>query len=101
MKFARLAGIFGKVSAFCELDLTVQGARGLSGSWSDAGGFWSQIDRILGDALALAARVLYCSHSMESENGGLLWLATAEAYEKGLERPTWLDSWSLVDSGFL
>ena len=45
------------------------------------------IDRILGDSLAFAARALYCSHSTEPENGALLLLATAEAYEKGLERP--------------
>ena len=49
------------------------------------------IERILGDSLALAARALYCSHSTEPEYGALLLLATAEAYEKGLERPTLLD----------
>ena len=49
------------------------------------------IERILGDSLALAARALYCSHSMEPENGALLRLATAEAYEKGLDRPTLLE----------
>ena len=45
------------------------------------------MDRILGDSLAFAARALYCSHSTEPVNGALLLLATAEAYEKGLERP--------------
>ena len=45
------------------------------------------IERILGDSLAFAARALYCSHSTEPVNGALLLLATAEAYEKGLERP--------------
>ena len=49
------------------------------------------IDRILGDSLAFAARALYCSHSTEPEYGALLLLATAEAYEKGLDKPTLLD----------
>ena len=52
------------------------------------------IDKILGDSLALAARALYCSHSIEPENGALLRLATAEAYEKGLDRPTLLEEGS-------
>ena len=45
------------------------------------------IERILGDSLAFAARALYCSHSTEPVIGALLLLATAEAYEKGLEGP--------------
>ena len=45
------------------------------------------MDRILGDSLAFAARALYCSHSTEPVTGALLLLATAEAYEKGLEMP--------------
>ena len=45
------------------------------------------IDRILGDSLAFAARALYCSHSTEPVIGALLLLATAEAYEKGLDGP--------------
>ena len=61
--------------------------RGLSGSWFEAGGFWSLIDRILGDSLAFAARALYWSHSTEPVKGTLLLLATAVAYEKGLEMP--------------
>ena len=48
------------------------------------------MDRILGCSLALAARALYCSHSGEPETGALLLLATAEAYEKGLEGPALL-----------
>ena len=49
------------------------------------------IDSILGHSLALAARALYCSHSGEPENGALFRLATAEAYEKGLDGPALLD----------
>ena len=45
------------------------------------------MDRILGDSLAFAARALYWSHSAEPVKGALLLLATAEAYEKGLETP--------------
>ena len=45
------------------------------------------MDRILGDSLAFAARALYWSHSTEPVKGALLLLATAEAYEKGLEMP--------------
>ena len=48
------------------------------------------MDRILGDSLAFAARALYCSHSTEPVKGALLLLATAEAYEKGLDGPALL-----------
>ena len=45
------------------------------------------IDRILGDSLAFAAKARYWSHSTEPVKGTLLLLATAVAYEKGLEMP--------------
>ena len=48
-----------------------------------------------------AVSALYCSHSMEPENGVLLRLATAEAYENGLDRPTLLGSLGLEDRYFL
>ena len=74
--------VFGVDSADSELNKSSpQSAwpRAFSGSWVEAGGFWSLIDSILGDSLALAARALYCSHSTEPEYGALLLLATAEA----------------------
>ena len=46
----------------------------------------------------MVARALYCSHSMESKYGALLRLATAAAYEKGLEGATWLVLWDPVES---
>ena len=45
------------------------------------------MDRIQGDSLAFAARARYWSHSTEPVTGVLLLLATAVAYEKGLEMP--------------